>query len=41
MKPTWFVYLTILPLFHEDAEEDPNDTKLHKVVCLLENRNLI
>ena len=32
MKPTWFVYLTILPLTHEDAEEDPNGTMLHKVV---------
>ncbi|BAT93483.1 hypothetical protein VIGAN_07245100 [Vigna angularis var. angularis] len=31
MRPTRFVYLTILPLSHEDEEEDPNGTTLHKV----------
>lgn len=40
MIPTWFVYLTILPSTREDAAEDPNGTKLHKVVYLSEKSNL-
>jgi len=41
MIPTLFFYSTILPLTHQDAVEDPNGTKLHKVEYLLERSNLI